>query len=167
MSLVYNGKVTITLKDHTITTHNHGTQHLFKLFSQLMTKQLVAKEVELPTYMQIVESSYDLVLKNPRLDAHTTILADPIDILPSLLDDDPGTARFDALLTANNLKSNNPVLSLVLIAGDKNTIFAAVDFDSNLLKDLKEGTNAIIKWEMNISNVDDAAASAILQLLED
>ena len=167
MSLVYNGKVTIILKNHTLVTHNHGTEHLFKLFSQLLTKQLISKEVELPTYLDIVTSSYDKVIEDPELNLYTSILTDPLDILPSLLDDDPGTARFDALLTANNIKSTNSVLSLVLIAGDKKTIFAAVDFNPDLLKDLNEGVNAIIKWEMNISNVDDAAASAIMQLLED
>lgn len=172
MSLVYNGKVTIKVREKTSYCHNHGTKLLFNLFNKLISGELLGTKIQLPCSIELLKSSYQDVLVQPYILSHESFLKNSVPVTSVYSDSEKCITHFDALLTNDDIKNpstidDREVASLVLCS--ESEIFAAIEFDwSGDYSSLRNlGSSALIRWDMGISNADDAAVAAIMTMLED
>lgn len=164
-SLPYTGKITIETKSKKVVSRNHGTANLFRLFSVLLCKgRDGAFATKLPAYFMLYNKSLQAVVNTPYTAAHKEqqVLKQyvVVDSYTSI-EEDLYMSNFGATLTSAHLYNFDQytTLSLALVSGDKQDILAVVEFSERVYDTIRNGGQAIVKWQMMLSNWDVAVAS--------
>lgn len=172
--LTYQGRLEISTKTRTSVKHNHGTNHLFRLFTSILCKETFHTH-NLPTYFMLYNTDTQALLSRPDVSTHTSsmLLRQYVDITSqSSSKDSIYQATFSSMIDSAMLAGKLPnyataPLTLALVSGDKKSILAVVPFDNEQYGIVSSGGQAYIRWIMSLSNADDLTASAIANLLED
>lgn len=172
--ITYQGKLEISTKTRTSVRHNHGTNHLFRLFTSILCKDTFHTH-NLPTYFMLYSVDTQALLSQPDVERHKSdmLLRQYVDITSqSGSQDSIYQATFSSMLDSSMIIAKLPnyataSITLALISGDKKSILAVVPFDNEQYGIISNGGQAYVRWIMSLSNADDITASAIANLLEE
>lgn len=158
MHLIYKGDVEVTIKHKKYKLHNNGTEHLFRMFVQMITEGQIAA-TNLPFYIMLYKSPIETIINNPEPKLHdeNKLLTKYVLLHKyTLEEDDKHYVVFDTNITPdyrNGVSIEDATsLSLALVSQDKLSILAAVDFNKDYLTYLNAGNSAIVKWTMHLEN---------------
>ena len=176
-SLIYSGQLEIETKTKKAVAKNHGTSNLFRLFSVMLCKEDF-KLRSLPTYFMLYESDYATILDNPETNAaahqNKKLFRVYLDIQSnySSFENNAHHANFistvdSSILVSTQQLTSSTNLSLALVDADKKHILAVVEFDRDVYNIIRNGGQAVIRWSLTVSNVDEAAAEYVVNLLEE
>lgn len=159
-NLTYHGKVSFEVKNHGYVKHNHGTVNLFRLFSVIMSREFFNVK-NLPTYMMLYDEDTSTLIESPFASPHMrkSLLHSFLDIQSySAQEEEEHQVVFTTLITTAHLLNIGSTkynrLSLALVAGDRETILAVVDFDVRLYRVVESGDQVLVKWIMGINNAE-------------
>lgn len=159
MHLIYKGDVEVTIKHKKYKLHNNGTEHLFRMFVEMITRGTVAA-TSLPFYVMLYKSSSNEIIKKPYTKDHeeNKLLTKYVLLHKYTLEEDTTHyVVFDTNITPDyrngtHIEDTDP-LCLALVSQDKLSILAAVDINHDYITYLNAGNSAIVKWTMHLENV--------------
>ena len=163
-NLSYSGTLILEVKDKKSIKRNSGTSNLFRLFSVIMSREDFTYK-NLPTYFMLYNCSYAELVANPSVESNTSY-----QLLNNFLDMNSYSTKdelnFNAVFTSTlstamllNTTEAYPYYSLAIISGDKTSILAAVDFESDVYDVVKTGGQSLIKWIMTVTNKEETSTT--------
>lgn len=168
-NLIYQGTLEIEVNRKKYTQHNSGTSNLFKLFSEIMCREIPDGFLNsLPGAMLLYCSDKMTLVRNPDVtdpeNQKMMLLRKPLSLTAySSVSEIDGQRAYQAnfrseLHFAQLLNTNEQYedLTLALVSNDLKSILAVVDFNKEVFNIVRNGGEAIMKWIITVSNLDDS-----------
>lgn len=162
MNLIYEGNVEVTVKYKSYKKKNHGTKHLFRLFTSMITGEIVSSS-SYPYYLHLISSPLNEVIDKPEITNHVNSAL--LKFYPQVHRYSNNIANkynaiFDATILSEHLRNNMATpaeggITLALVSQNENTILAAVTFNNEYYNALTQGHSAVIRWTMTIRNSEE------------
>lgn len=170
ISLGYEGEVFVSSGDYRCSTHNKGTDNLFKLLSVIFGRRDAYTSNDLPGTVMLFDLPRDSVVSTSAM----SIMSDH-----GLLSQPVSTTFYPEEVSTNGIKSYRTVftayinskqlanlagkdtsqVTLALMDQAGNSVLAAVSLpeyrSANLIQNIASGNQALIKWTMIFSNKEE------------